>query len=1060
MELTGLIWIFILRKKQGRRKHLMKNSVLLRLLFSIAVAAFSISASGRASSHHGPDITFGKQQQLKGSVKYNAKTIRLNKLNVRFQELLSNPKYKSYTFTKKAILDSILIEVSDRSIDSLVKSDSYYLSGMYYLFSRVYDDALVMLNESYKIRDLINVKDERTARILYNLGLIYIAFGDFYTVKELNIKAIDLYKSIMGNSNIILVDPYSALASAYIELQETEKALSISNDALSIAKAHSDSISPQRLSDLYSNLGVCYSRLADYSNARIYFEISESIQSRNQPDNTQSYINLINSLAITYDALGLNDKSEDYYQKGVALALASSENSSITLNIVNSYAINLANSENFKKSEELYKLLLEKATKKKESEPQIYFEVLNDYADFLREYVKNFSLSIEYNEMCMNYLEKNPNDLILRNRVYVSYALSLLKGGEYEKALTTIQDLIILQYNLDSDFELFSNPDINLIKPDKISLKIFRTKYNILLDNFRKTNNVEILKTAARTSELVISLLEKMRINISEEESKLLLGDKYRELYFNAIRDFNDLFKLTGDSKYLSKAFEYSEKSKVAGLLASTRELKAAQFQIPAELGQLEFRLKRELGTLNAMISEETNKKILNQMLINSLNEKILETTRVRDSLISEFSRHYPAYYSVKYNTEVADIESVPDIVGRNGNYLNYVLSDTVLYIFVANRKNNNLISISVDSSFLDKVKQFRSLLLKPSPSEDATSAFISFQKTGYGLYKILIEPIRPFLISDQLVISPDNMLSYIPFTALPVKDEHLTNRQYRALHYLHEDFDISYTYSATYLAESDIHNLKISNKSVSFAPSYTDTINIKSVLMSRQAEDRVLRDLPYARQEAEYVSGITNGMLYENTDAKESVFKNVSGNYGIIHLAMHTLLNDKDPMRSTLIFSPESDTLNDGHLRTFEVYGIPLKAKMVVLSSCNTGSGFLSTGEGILSLARGFIYSGSQSVVMSMWEIEDRSGTEIVKLFYDNLKKGYSKSVALRKARITYLKKSDMLRSHPYYWSTLVVYGDNSPIYCNRYLLTALAAIVLVLTVLTVLYLRKRRYS
>jgi CHAT domain-containing protein len=79
----------------------------------------------------------------------------------------------------------------------------------------------------------------------------------------------------------------------------------------------------------------------------------------------------------------------------------------------------------------------------------------------------------------------------------------------------------------------------------------------------------------------------------------------------------------------------------------------------------------------------------------------------------------------------------------------------------------------------------------------------------------------------------------------------------------------------------------------------------------------------------------------------------------------------------------------------------------MVVLSSCNTGNGFLSTGEGILSLARGFIYSGSKSVVMSMWEIEDRSGTEIVKLFYKNLKRGYSKSDALKKARIDFLKNA-----------------------------------------------------
>ena len=203
---------------------------------------------------------------------------------------------------------------------------------------------------------------------------------------------------------------------------------------------------------------------------------------------------------------------------------------------------------------------------------------------------------------------------------------------------------------------------------------------------------------------------------------------------------------------------------------------------------------------------------------------------------------------------------------------------------------------------------------------------------------------------------------------------------------------------------------------------------------MNRQAETGVLPDLPYARQEAEYISNITGGKLFENSEAKESVYKKESGKYDIIHLAMHTLLNDKDPMHSTLIFSQKNDSTEDGYLKTYEIYGIPLKAKMVVLSSCNTGTGLLFSGEGILSLARGFIYSGSQSVVMSMWEIEDKSGTEIVEMFYKNLKKGYSKSVALRKARITFLKNADQLRSHPYFWSTLVVYGNNTPLYYSKY--------------------------
>jgi CHAT domain-containing protein len=154
------------------------------------------------------------------------------------------------------------------------------------------------------------------------------------------------------------------------------------------------------------------------------------------------------------------------------------------------------------------------------------------------------------------------------------------------------------------------------------------------------------------------------------------------------------------------------------------------------------------------------------------------------------------------------------------------------------------------------------------------------------------------------------------------------------------------------------------------------------------------------------------------------------------------------------------NDTIDDGYLKTFEIYGIPLKAKMVILSSCNTGSGRMSSGEGILSLARGFIYSGSQSVVMSLWEIEDKSGTEIVEKFYSYLKKGYSKSASLKKARIDFLKSADQLRSHPYFWSTLIVYGNNEPLYYSKKLKYTVLVIGIVISLVLIYYFSKRKYS
>jgi CHAT domain-containing protein len=314
-------------------------------------------------------------------------------------------------------------------------------------------------------------------------------------------------------------------------------------------------------------------------------------------------------------------------------------------------------------------------------------------------------------------------------------------------------------------------------------------------------------------------------------------------------------------------------------------------------------------------------------------------------------------------------------------------------------------------------------------------------------------------MISNRLLISPDNVLSYIPFEAIPVRQVSDEKTLYNEIPYLMNDFRISYTYSATFLAESLKKGKSLINSLVAFAPVYTGSINVDSLLGGRQAGTTVLHDLPFARMEAEFITDLTGGELFINDGAKESVFKSEAGKYDIVHLAMHTVLNDQYPMHSKMLFYQEKDPVEDGNLNTYEVYGMALKAKMVVLSSCNTGTGILHSGEGILSLARGFAYAGSQSIVMSMWEIEDRSGTEIVKSFYRYLKKGATKSNALRKSRIDYLKNADMLRSHPYFWSSLVVYGNNDPLYFSVKLYLIIGLIFLLIFIILIMnYLKSRK--
>ncbi|MCF6359049.1 MAG: CHAT domain-containing protein, partial [Draconibacterium sp.] len=128
-------------------------------------------------------------------------------------------------------------------------------------------------------------------------------------------------------------------------------------------------------------------------------------------------------------------------------------------------------------------------------------------------------------------------------------------------------------------------------------------------------------------------------------------------------------------------------------------------------------------------------------------------------------------------------------------------------------------------------------------------------------------------------------------------------------------------------------------------------------------------------------------------------------------------------PMFNKLLFSDEE-------LSSAEIYLIKNKANLVVLSACNTGSGQLKKGEGIMSLARGFFYAGCPSIIMSLWEVEDQSGTQIMGSFYKNLKKGKTKDESLRQAKLEYLEGANSRRAHPHYWLGYVCIGDNSPLY------------------------------
>ena len=530
----------------------------------------------------------------------------LDELNIILKtKLQSSDLENSHRIVEKIISKTL----NSKAVRNETLATSYYLVGIYYLFSKSYSEAIRYFNLTARIKEERKEYDERYANALYNTGVAYNGMGDFISQEQYCVKSLELEKKLYGDSSPYLVKTYFSLISACIGLHEYEKSLEYSMIALNISSSNPGSVDMADMASIFNNLGAIYMYLADYSKAKVYLEKTESIYNLNHFPLGDNYFSLLNNLAITYGFLGLQDKSNEYYERGNNLSLT--YNSSIVYNYINSYAIILGRSGNKIKGEALLKNALIRAKSKMGDDSPEYFSTLFNYAEYLREFKVDNNRALEYYKLCLDYIGKNDRNLYLNDPLNIGYASSLRDIGDFNKALDIIQSLLFFHNGSDPDNgnmgRSYDNPPVSSIKTDKMSLKILRLKYQLLWEIYNKTHDLKILETTSSTAKLIVEVLERVRINISEEDSRLLLGDRYRDSYLNAIRDFNLLYHLTGETVFLENAFEFSEKSKVAGLLAATREMNASQFNIPGDLSDLEKKLRRDISFLSARIDKEIN---------------------------------------------------------------------------------------------------------------------------------------------------------------------------------------------------------------------------------------------------------------------------------------------------------------------------------------------------------------------------------------------------------------------------------------------------------------------
>jgi CHAT domain-containing protein len=187
---------------------------------------------------------------------------------------------------------------------------------------------------------------------------------------------------------------------------------------------------------------------------------------------------------------------------------------------------------------------------------------------------------------------------------------------------------------------------------------------------------------------------------------------------------------------------------------------------------------------------------------------------------------------------------------------------------------------------------------------------------------------------------------------------------------------------------------------------------------------------LPYSRLEAVSIGRLVGkDQLWEalDFDADRDRVRTANWNdYAIVHFSTHAVLDNVHPELSSIVLSlvrPDGAPRN-GLLRVQDIYSLHMPADLVVLSACQTGLGKEVRGEGLIGLTRAFFYAGSQRVMASLWDVNDRGTAEIMSNFYeDMLHRGMSPSAALAASQRQMARTPQW--SAPYFWAPFVLNGE-----------------------------------
>lgn len=851
--------------------------------------------------------------------------------------------------------------------------------------------------------------DPTNKELRYQLALSYrlLRFyyqrqGDYQTVLECLYKALTIFENDTSNV-IILRKTYHDIGVGYSRDFMPDDALPWFKKSLELASNSNDmEVEKDRRASLLA-LASIYSEKREMDKAIGQFKLVLNMIEGKEKDLVRDYMVACGNLGIAFDEMGELDSALVYYKKAYN-NLDNMENSSFKA-IVPRFRAKLLSDIGVvyrKKADQVEAL----AYLKKGLRLGI------DFFGEIHPLVGEFRYQLGLAEMEFGLYDDAERNLLLVMETYKEteneMGYRMAQGFNALGQLYGKRQLIEQSLNY-YDSGLLSNPQVmldgkKLYGSITAALRTFEGKLEIFDQIESDSLKLSILTKIKR------DLIAQSHYSIVNDHDAAVI-DEIQHIFQMMVAAYFEIGIRSG-SDHLEVIWELVEANKSRRLNAQIKHSEALKSSIPQLVLETEQSLRDEI--VSAMNEPKGLRK----------DSLILAVNLRYDSLIEVFETDFVEYFKLKYQYQTPDFDELREsALQDNQLMISYFLTPQFIYIISLDSAGSDLVRTDRDEPFDKHFETFTQSINDPSSFQSAELNYNSFVESSHYLFQQLIEPVKNRK-GKQLVIVPDDKLFFIPFEVLIDDYKEIAVGEFRSLPYLLKDHIISYSTSGTSLFNFNKEmRSEVGTKIMAMAPSFGESAVDETTRSG-------LENLEWTGDEIRSIASYFETEIFVDEDATERVFMERAKQYNLLHIASHGLVEDEEPLASKIAFAlDEKDSLYDGYLHSYELYGAQLNAELAVLSACNTGYGKLAKGEGILSLARDFFQSGCQSVVMTLWLANDYTTAKLMDNFYRGLSLGNRKDEALRAAKLRFLEEADYVQSHPFYWAAFVASGDMRPI-------------------------------